>query len=807
MKDTNTNSTKQQDSELLQNALWYVRHGYSIFPVRYWAVTNADRAELAKGKSLKVPLVKWEEFESRIAAEKEVCVWFKKWPNAAIGLVTGKISNLIVVDAEKEADFGLFGLDDLDVPTSKTGGGGKHYFFAYEPSKNAVKFAPFYDFRGDGGYVVVPPSGHSSGGQYEWIKPLGSVPLQPLPAAIREALNTPKKKGPKAVHTLLSGVKEGERNSAAAKVIGSILRGLSKEEWESHGWPQSKNWNDKNPKPLDESELRNTFDSIASREDKQVEDEEETEKRPKMSRRKKIARELIELSGIKLFRDSLGKSYALLKRERHNELWPCKGSDLEREIGLFWYERVGEPARGEDITCIAKMLDAKAQREGALVSVELRVARNATNGVDAIFYDLTDSLWRCVVVTKNGWNIEPHTNVYFRRYKHTKEQIIPVQGGDVRELLMFVNINNPDEQLLLLCYLISCFIPGMAHPILGLNGHKGSSKSTIMRMLKMIIDPSPLFTCSFPKDPQEIAMIFSQNWLAAFDNVSHIPTWLSDILCKVCTGDAFMKRSLFTNEDAHIVEYQQCVMLNGINNPAEKPDLLDRMIIFWIESISKEQRKPFDELWRDFMRALPRILGGVFTTLSQALAIKAEVNRDGLSRLADFDLWGRAIAKALGYTEQDFMRAMAANSETQNLEAIKQSPVALILIAWAEKVEPSASLEATATELLKWFKDKADKASIDTRAHDWPKNGAALSRKINEIALNLLENGIKVMRAGNGKKIIIQKVPKNSVNAANVGDNPADNNGINATDDVLRIFGGQVVDEHEGEASISNTHS
>jgi hypothetical protein len=231
------------------------------------------------------------------------------------------------------------------------------------------------------------------------------------------------------------------------------------------------------------------------------------------------------------------------------------------------------------------------------------------------------------------------------------------------------------------------------------------------------------------------------------------------------------------------------------------------MIIFWIESISKEQRKPFDELWRDFMRALPRILGGVFTTLSQALAIKAEVNRDGLSRLADFDLWGRAIAKALGYTEQDFMRAMAANSETQNLEAIKQSPVALILIAWAEKVEPSASLEATATELLKWFKDKADKASIDTRAHDWPKNGAALSRKINEIALNLLENGIKVMRAGNGKKIIIQKVPKNSVNAANVGDNPADNNGINATDDVLRIFGGQVVDEHEGEASISNTHS
>ena len=768
----------------LDCALLYLSHGLPAFPVGW------DKLK----KGWKKPLVGWKRYQTELPTEANLCSWWKQWPFARVGIVTGNFSGLVVVDIDPYKGGSIEGLNLPATLISKTGGGGWHYLYRHHgkcPIPNATNWPRAgVDIRGDGGFIVAPPSLHVSGERYEW--PMGFDPslIADCPAWLIE-----RDLQKSNIYDLLNGVSVGQRNDAATRIIGLILSDLPKVDWESHGWPQSKNWNQKNKEPLAEEELRSVFNSIASREDKKRQEgkegqDEENDDPPKASRRKRIAREFLELSGNELFRDSFGKSYVKLKRDDHTELWPCQGGEIRREIGLFWYDRAGEPAGGEDVTSITNTLDAKAQRDGKLINVDLRVAKNAIDDVNAIFYDLADTKWQCIVITKDSWSIKPHTGVYFQRYKHTQEQVVPVPGGDIRELFKFVNIKKPDEQLLLLCHLVSCFIPDIAHPILGLNGHKGSSKSTIMRMLKTIIDPSPLFASSFPKEQNELVITFSQNWTTAFDNVSEIPDWLSDILCKVCTGDAFSKRKLYTDEDAHIVSYQRCVLLNGINNPVNKPDLLDRMIILWIESISKEERKPLTELWKEFLKALPNILGGVFDALARAFALKDTVNRDNLSRLADFDLWSRAIAKALGYTEQDFIRAISANTETQNDEAIRQSPIALLLLNWAETTDQSATLENTATELLKWLLVRADTSGINTRSREWPKSGAALSRKINEIAPNLLEHGIKILRTGDNRKILIQKVPKNGVNTVN-------------TEAVISIFGGEVVDPDGNETPSS----
>lgn len=772
----------EQGARCREQALQYIKHGWPVFPVGWCNV---------KGKEgWKQPLVGWKQYQTTLPKEADANSWWKQWPYARVGIVTGKFSGLVAVDIDLYKGGSIDGLDLPATLISKTGGGGWHYIYRH-PYGGEIPNATDWprkgvDIRGDGGFIVAPPSLHVSGERYEWALDFDPQLIADCPTWLIER-DLKKSR----VHDLLDGVAEGGRNGAAARVIGLILSDLPSTEWESHGWPQAKGWNSKNNPPLGEEELRAVFDSIASREAKKQQEEKDDDA-PKPSRRKRIAREFIELSGIKLFRDPLGKSYALLKREGHSELWPCQSGEMKREIGLFWYNRAGEPPGGEDVASIAGTLDAKAQRDGELIAVELRVAKSLINGTDAICYDLADPLWRCVIVTKNGWSIERHANVFFRRYKHTQEQVVPTQSGDVRELLKFVNIKNPDEQLLLLCYVVSCFIPDIAHPILALHGHKGSSKSTIMRMLKTIIDPSPLFASSFPKDPNELAITFSQNWAAAFDNVSDISDPLSDVICRVCTGSAFLKRKLYTDEDAHIVSYQRCVMLNGINNPAEKPDLLDRLIIFSIDAISKQERKPLEEIWSAFLSDLPTILGGIFDALSKAMQLKAGVNRDNLNRLADFDLWGRAIAQALGYSGQDFARAMAANTETQNNEAIKQSPVALLLLAWAEKTDQSASLECTATEHLKWFKEQADRAYIDTRGREWPKSGAVLSRRLTEIAPNLLEQGIKIVKMPNNRKILICKVAENSVSAVNGGNSSTGND---ATDAIISMFGGEVVDE------------
>jgi hypothetical protein len=136
----------------------YISFGASIIPV---------------GRN-KVPLIPWKEFQTRKATEQEVEEWWTKWPEANIGLVTGKISNLAVIDIEKGGDISPFPETD----TVTTGGGGWHLYYVYvEGVENKTRIFPLTDIRGEGGYVVAPPSVHSSGKKYEVSKMVGRKPF------------------------------------------------------------------------------------------------------------------------------------------------------------------------------------------------------------------------------------------------------------------------------------------------------------------------------------------------------------------------------------------------------------------------------------------------------------------------------------------------------------------------------------------------------------------------------------------------------------------------------------------------------
>ena len=249
-----------QGDVMLDHALGYVKQGYSIFPVAWWPT--------GKEKKPKRPLVAWEQFQTQKPTEADIRYWWKQWPHAAIGLVTGEINGIIVVDAERDANFSLFGCDKIETPTSATGGGGRHYFFAYEPTRNATKFAPFYDIRGDGGYVIAPPSKHESGGVYEWLTPFGTSPLAPFPNNVREALKQIGESQRKSVTSILSEItQEGSRNDTAASVVGKLLSRFKPSEWESMAWPLLQGWNEaKTSSPLDNDELRAVYESIGKSE-------------------------------------------------------------------------------------------------------------------------------------------------------------------------------------------------------------------------------------------------------------------------------------------------------------------------------------------------------------------------------------------------------------------------------------------------------------------------------------------------------------------------------------------------------------
>ena len=202
----------------------YIGRGWSIIPI----VTGDKR-----------PLVRWEEFQDRHPSEAEAGGWLRQWPEAGIAVVTGAISGLIVVDVDP-GHRGDESLEKLErehgalatTVECRTGGGGRHLYFAHPGRliRNKVGLAPGIDIRGDGGYVVAPPSLHASGLRYAWVE--GRAPdatgIASFPEWIlRRAIEEPTRRGHPIAHwrrLVCEGVPAGERNNTIASLAGHLLK-------------------------------------------------------------------------------------------------------------------------------------------------------------------------------------------------------------------------------------------------------------------------------------------------------------------------------------------------------------------------------------------------------------------------------------------------------------------------------------------------------------------------------------------------------------------------------------------------------
>jgi Bifunctional DNA primase/polymerase, N-terminal. len=112
-----------------------------------------------------------------LATESEIKSWWSSNQNYNIGIITGKLSNLFVVDIDTEEGFkniNEYIPDSIVTPTASTPRGGQHLFFKY-PIGNDITIGagtiPGTDFRGEGGYVVGAPSVNGNGKAYEWVIP------------------------------------------------------------------------------------------------------------------------------------------------------------------------------------------------------------------------------------------------------------------------------------------------------------------------------------------------------------------------------------------------------------------------------------------------------------------------------------------------------------------------------------------------------------------------------------------------------------------------------------------------------------
>jgi len=408
---------------------------------------------------------------------------------------------------------------------------------------------------------------------------------------------------------------------------------------------------------------------------------------------------------------------------------------LARQYYLFNEQRV---PGSQAIHDAVGMLEGEALFDGLEYPVFVRTAEADGN----IYIDLCDSSWRAVELSPEGWRVIAVPPVRFRRAKAMLALPEPKHGGKVDQLRPFVNVRG-DEWPLLAAWLLAAYRSRGPYPVLCLHGEHGSAKSTTARVLRSLVDPNTAPLRCEPREPRDLMIAASNGWVVALDNISHLPAWLSDALCRLSTGGGFSTRELYTDSEEVIFDAMRPLILNGIEEVATRSDLLDRSIMLSLPTIQEAGRQPESSLWRAFEKAAPFIFGAMLTAVCEAMRDISAVKLLQLPRMADFAMWAAAGEQGMGLQPGEFMAAYTTNREAGNELALEASPLAKVLLGFMEDLN---TWTGTASDLL----DALEKQVEDKvrRQRGWPQSARALSGAVKRLAPNLRKAGVDVEMNG-----------------------------------------------------------
>jgi hypothetical protein len=414
--------------------------------------------------------------------------------------------------------------------------------------------------------------------------------------------------------------------------------------------------------------------------------------------------------------------------------------EFEEWLRLYAERKFGEPPDAEVINKVTSQLAAQARQNEREHRVFTRIAHHVDG---QITIDLGRDNNDAVYVTETGWSIVHTHPISFRRTNNTSALPHPAQDGDIGLLRPFLNVATEDDWILFVALIIGALYGKGPFASLVMFAEQGSAKTTTSELFKTLVDPvKRAVTLSPPRDARDLAIMAQNNYILAFDNISNLPAWLSDALCRLATGGGFVTRELYTNAGEVIFDAQRSVCLNGITEFAERGDLLDRSIVLPLPAIPEEQRKRIQDYWQDFDAVWPRIFAGLLDAVAVGLKNRHNVKLERRPRMADFAEWVVACEPALPWPPGAFLEAYERNRGHAVQVALDASPIAQSIIAFVEQRE---YWEGNATELLADIKVSNGIAS-DYNPYGWPRDARALSAALDRIAPALRKVGVEVTK-------------------------------------------------------------
>jgi hypothetical protein len=350
-----------------------------------------------------------------------------------------------------------------------------------------------------------------------------------------------------------------------------------------------------------------------------------------------IAAVIVELAGenYELFTSETGEPFAV--RKDQHVARPLRGGrhSLRAELAAAYVRREGAVPSSNALADALNVLEGQAQ-QNPVRDVHIRLARFE----DTIVVDLANPGDDVVIVQPGEWSVTSHSPVLFRRTEATGALPIPVRGGNLDRLHELLNVRDGNMPLVV-GFLVAALFPNIPHPILLLRGLQGGAKSTTARFLGALIDPSPAQLRRAPRNEDQWVVAAAGSWVVPLDNISAIEVWFSDALCRSCTGDGDVRRRLYTDASLVVLAYRRVVILTGIDVPALRGDLADRILPLELEPISEQDRRLDEELAAAFADLHASILGGLLDLVADVLDVLPQTRLTRYPRMADF---GRVLA-------------------------------------------------------------------------------------------------------------------------------------------------------------------
>jgi hypothetical protein len=442
-----------------------------------------------------------------------------------------------------------------------------------------------------------------------------------------------------------------------------------------------------------------------------------------------------------LFHTSVGTAFADILLDGHRETWPIRSKRFRGWLRRCHYHASGEAASSAEIHSALDLLEARAQFDSPERAVHVRIAEHAGH----IYIDLGDEHWSALEIGPGGWRIIECPPARFRRSPGMLPLPVPERGGSVEILKSFLNVASQNDFVLIVAWLLASLRATGPYPLLAICGEQGSAKTVLSKLLKALIDPNVAPVRALSREERELMIAANNGHVLAFDNLSGLPDWLSDALCRLATGGSFALRRLYTDDEEVLFEAARPILLNGIEEVISRPDLGDRAIFLTLSPIGEAQRRPESTFWREFNMAGPRILGALLDAVCYGLRLTAHVQADRLPRMADFALWATACEPAL-WPRGTFARAYAANRRAAIESIIEADPVATFV---REIMGDRTMWTGSASELLRLCVERARGDVANGPA--WAKNPRALAGRLRRAQAFLRTLGIAITFTREGR--------------------------------------------------------